>query len=75
MAVVDAADSAVHFSAWLDRVAKGEQFIIVSGGRLVAVLRAPDMVCEAVEGIRALSDRLPEAEVSWKSLRDFGRKH
>lgn len=74
MAAVDASDAAACFSAWLDRVAMGERITIVSGGRLVPVLQAPDTVREAVEGIRALSDRLPESEVSWKSLRDGGRK-
>ena len=59
---------------------RGERITITKHGREVAELVPTGGVDfaaarAAVEGIRALSKKLLETDLSWKELRDEGRKH
>lgn len=78
--VIGAFEAKTHFSELLERVERGERITITKHGREVAELVPTGSVDfaaarAAVEGIRALSKKLPETDLSWKELRDEGRKH
>jgi prevent-host-death family protein len=77
--VVGAFEAKTHLSALLDRVARGEQVVITRRGRPVARLvpaAAPDRddVGAIVARIKALRAGQTLGGLSWKDLRDEGRR-
>jgi prevent-host-death family protein len=79
MITVGAFEAKTHFSALLDRVAGGEEVVITKHGkpvaRLVSVAHADrTRVSEAFEKLKALRKGTTLAGLSWKELRDEGRR-
>jgi prevent-host-death family protein len=79
MTTVGAFEAKTHFSALLERAAQGEEIVITRHGRPVARL-VPAAVSEKVEveeAIAALKSFRRGATLgglSWKELRDEGRR-
>jgi prevent-host-death family protein len=77
---IDAFDAQTKFASLLDRVARGEQIVITRKGRAVAKLVRHEPVATvaerraAIERIASLADKRTLNGISWKSLRDGGRK-
>lgn len=73
-------EAKAHFSALLERVARGETITITRRGvpvaRLVPVAATPDRRRreETIERIKALAKRHTLGGLDWKALRDEGRK-
>jgi len=80
-AEVGAFEAKTKFSALLDRVEKGEEIVITRKGHAVAKLirfEHEPTVTErraAIERISRLADKHTLNGVSWKALRDGGRKY
>ena len=80
VAEVGAFEAKTKFSALLDRVAKGEEIVITRKGMAVAKLvrfeREPSVADRraAIERISRLADLHTLGGMSWKELRDTGRK-
>jgi prevent-host-death family protein len=79
MITVGSFEAKTHLSALLDRVAAGEEVVITRHGkpvaRLVAPLRADRLRSnEAFAGLMALRQGSTLGGVSWKELRDAGRR-
>jgi len=78
---IGAFEAKTKFSALLDRVEKGEEIVITRKGIAVAKLapfeRAPTVAERraAIERISRLADKHTLRGVSWKELRDSGRKY
>ena len=78
---VGAFEAKTKFSALLDRVEEGEEIVITRKGhpvaRLVRFEREPTVTERraAIERISRLADKHTLKGVSWKALRDTGRKY
>jgi len=70
-----------RLSELLELVEHGEQVVITKHGRPVAKLVGipapprPERVLEAIEGLKKLREQLQGSGLSWKELRDAGRKY
>jgi prevent-host-death family protein len=79
MITVGAFEAKTHLSNLLDRVVAGEEVVITKHGRPVARLISihhidRERVSEAVESLRALRKKTTLDGLSWKALRDEGRR-
>lgn len=79
MITVGAFDAKTHLSRLLDRVAAGEEVVITKHGKPVARLVGAQhidraRVNDAFEGLKALRKRTTLGGLSWKELRDHGRR-
>ena len=78
---IGALEAKTKFSALLDRVEKGEEIVITRKGLAVAKLvrfeREPTVAERraAIERISRLADKHTLRGISWKELRDAGRKY
>lgn len=81
LAEVGAFEAKTKFSALLDRVEKGEEIVITRKGQAIAKLvrfeREPSVEERraAIERITRLADKRTLKGISWKTLRDTGRKY
>jgi prevent-host-death family protein len=79
MITVGAFEAKTKFSALLDKVEAGEEVVITRHGKVVARLvndnAARDRRKEAVERLKELSKGKRLDGLSWKNLRDEGRKY
>jgi prevent-host-death family protein len=79
--LIGAFEAKTKFSALLDRVEKGEEILITRKGKTIAKLirfeREPTATDrrEAIERISRLADKRSLKGISWKALRDGGRKY
>jgi prevent-host-death family protein len=76
---VGAFEAKTHFSSLLERVARGEQIIITRHGTPVARLAPvggsdPARARSAIERIKASRTGQTLGDVSWRDLRDQGRR-
>ena len=72
-------EAKAHFSSLLDRVANGEEFTITKHGKAIArLVGAEDVEKETPEAafstLKDLRSKNSLAGISWKALRDEGRK-
>jgi len=79
MITVGAFEAKTHLSMLLDRVAAGEEVVITKHGKPVARLvgaRRIDRVRvnEAFEKLKTLRTGTTLGDLSWKALRDAGRR-
>ena len=79
MVEIDTIKAKTHFSSLLDRVAQGEEVLIVKRGRPVArlipaVRAGQDRTENAIQELRVLRSGLKLNGLSWKDLRDAGRR-
>ncbi len=79
MITVGAFEAKTHLSALLDRVAAGEEVVITKHGKPVARLIGAQTVDharvdEAFEQLKALRKGTTLGGLSWKELRDEGRR-
>jgi prevent-host-death family protein len=79
MITVGAFEAKTNLSALLDRAAAGEEVIITKHGKPVARLVAAQQVDraradQAVERLKALRKGTTLGGISWKELRDIGRR-
>lgn len=79
MITVGAFEAKTHLSALLERVAAGEEVTITKHGKPVARLVKPQQVDraradDAFEKLKALREGTTLGGLSWKELRDEGRK-
>jgi prevent-host-death family protein len=78
---VGAVEAKTKFSSLLDRVQEGEEIVITRKGlavaKLVRIEREPTVADRraAIERIARLADKHTLRGVSWKELRDTGRKY
>jgi prevent-host-death family protein len=80
MATVGAFDAKTNFSALLERAERGEQILITRRGKPVARLMPiaavrEGKVSEAMAKLRKLREGTKLGGLSWKELRDAGRKY
>ena len=80
MATVGAFEAKTKFSALLDRAERGEQIFITRRGKPVARLAGIDSdaarrATHAIEQLRKLREGTTLGGLSWKELRDEGRKY
>ena len=80
MDTVGAFDAKTNFSALLERVERGEQIVITRRGkpvaRLMPIATARKVkVSDAMAKLRALRKGATLGGLSWKELRDAGRKY
>jgi prevent-host-death family protein len=80
MATVGAFDAKTNFSALLERAERGEQILITRRGKPVARLMPiatarEGKVSEAMAKLRKLREGAKLGGLSWKELRDAGRKY
>jgi prevent-host-death family protein len=71
-------EAKTNFSALLERVERGEQIIITRRGKPVARLvpmAPPKKVSDAMAKLRELRKGSTLGGLSWKELRDAGRKY
>lgn len=79
MITVGAFEAKTHLSSLLDRVAAGEEVVITKHGKAVARLVGAqvadvDRAREAVEKLKSLCKTTTLGGISWKTLRDEGRR-
>ena len=79
MITIGAFQAKTHFSMLLDRVAGGEEVVITKHGKPVARMVAAAVrdradVDEAVEQLRRFRKGTTLGGLSWKQLRDEGRR-
>lgn len=79
MTAVGAFEAKTHFASLLERVAAGEQIVITKHGRPVARLvpiSGPDRekAQQAIERIKASRKGQTLRGLSWRELRDTGRR-
>lgn len=79
MITIGAFEAKTHLSSLLDKVEAGEEIVITRHGRAVARLvsesAAEDKrLDDAVRRLRSLRATTTLGNVSWKTLRDAGRK-
>lgn len=79
MITIGAFEAKTHLSSLLDRVASGEEVVITKHGKPVArlvsaVVMDRDRINDAVEKLKALRKSTSLGGLSWKTLRDEGRK-
>lgn len=80
MASVGSFEAKTNFSALLERAERGEQIVITRRGKPVARLVPIDSgsatrAAEAVEQLKKLREATTLDGLSWKELRDEGRKY
>ncbi|HEV7547671.1 MAG: hypothetical protein QOI93_2920 [Rhodospirillaceae bacterium] len=80
MDTVGAFDAKTNFSALLERVERGEQIVITRRGkpvaRLMPIATARKVkVSDAMAKLRELRKGATLGSLSWKELRDAGRKY
>lgn len=80
MATVGSFEAKTNFSALLERVERGEQILITRRGKPVARLMpvakvSDDKVSKAMAKLRELRKGTTLGGLSWKELRDEGRKY
>lgn len=80
MATVGSFEAKTNFSALLERVARGEQIVITRRGKPVARMMpiakpTGAKVSEAMSKLRELRKGTTLGGLSWKELRDSGRKY
>jgi prevent-host-death family protein len=80
MDTVGAFDAKTNFSALLERVERGEQIVITRRGKPVARLMPiatarKSKVSDAMAKLRKLRKGVTLGGLSWKELRDAGRKY
>jgi prevent-host-death family protein len=80
MTSVGSFEAKTNFSALLERAERGEQIVITRRGKPVAKLVPIDTVsagraAEAVEQLKKLREGTTLGGLSWKELRDEGRKY
>ena len=78
METVGAFDAKTHLAALLERVEKGETFLITRHGRPVAQLtpverRDPDQIARLIERFEAVAKE-QTLNGDWREYRDAGRK-
>ena len=79
MIEIGAFDAKTHLSALLDKVARGEEVLITRRGRPVARLvpaaqDGQERIEAAIRELRTLRSSLKLEGLSWKNLRDAGRR-
>jgi prevent-host-death family protein len=79
MITVGAFEAKTHLSALLDKVAAGEEVIITRHGKPVARLVRPEHIDrtraeKAAAKLKELSKTTTLGGLSWKALRDVGRR-
>jgi prevent-host-death family protein len=79
MITVGAFEAKTHLSSLLDRVAAGEEVVITKHGKAVARLVGAhtvdvDRARQAVEKLKSLRKSTTLGGLSWKALRDEGRR-
>ncbi|WP_438752566.1 type II toxin-antitoxin system Phd/YefM family antitoxin [Pararhizobium sp. O133] len=79
MSKIGAFEAKTHFSSLLDRVANGEEITITKHGRAIArlVSAEPDEATtpqSAFQKLKELRRSNTLGDLSWKELRDEGRK-
>lgn len=79
MVTVGAFEAKTHLSSLLDRVASGEEVTITKHGKPVARLvsaESPDRAraIEAAAKLKSLRKTTTLGNISWKELRDTGRR-
>ena len=79
MITIGAFEAKTHFSALLERVARGEEVLITKHGKPVARMVAAATVDradidDAVEQLRRFRKGTTLEGLSWKELRDEGRR-
>lgn len=79
MITVGAFEAKTHLSSLLDRVAEGEDVLITKHGKPVArLVKAKEVdrarARRAVEELKRLREGTTLNGISWKELRDAGRK-
>lgn len=79
MITVGAFEAKTHFSALLERVAGGEEVVITKHGRPIARLLAAERIDraradQAFETLKRLRRGTTLGGLSWKALRDEGRR-
>ena len=80
MATIGAFEAKTHFSALLERAQRGEQIVITKRGKPVARLvpvatASAGKVSDAMAKLRELRKDTTLGGLSWKELRDAGRKY
>jgi prevent-host-death family protein len=78
METVGAFDAKTHLAALLERVEKGETFLITRHGRPVAQLspverRDPERIARLIERFEAVAQE-QRLDGDWREFRDAGRK-
>ncbi len=74
---VSAFDAKTHFSALLDKVARGEEVLITKRGRAAARLvpaQAQERARVAVRKLKELRKNVSLRGLDWSELRDQGRR-
>ena len=79
MITVGAFEAKTNLSALLDKVESGEDILITRHGKPVAVLKTYEAdpkrsASDSVARINQLADKSTLGKISWKELRDTGRK-
>jgi prevent-host-death family protein len=79
MQTIGVFEAKTHFSALLDKVEKGEHVIITKHGHPVAKLVPTsgsdrEQSKQAIERIKAFSQKHTLGKIDWKALRDEGRR-
>ncbi len=79
MSAVNIHEAKTHLSRLVEQAAKGESFVIAKAGKPIArLIGAADIdrarVEEAVEELRRLRKSTSLGGLSWKALRDEGRR-
>ncbi len=79
MITIGAFEAKTKLSNLLDKVELGEDILITRHGKPVAVLTAADAIAkrrspDLVERINKLAEKSTLGKLSWKDLRDQGRK-
>ena len=76
MLEIGACKAKTHFSSLLDRVVRGKEVLITKHGRPVARLipAGREKTEKAIRELRALRTGLKLSGLSWKALRDAGRR-
>ena len=79
MQTIGAFEAKTHFSALLDQVERGEHVVITKHGRPVAKLipttvTDKEKIHRTIQQIKEIGKQHTLGGISWKSLRDAGRK-
>ena len=78
MDTIGSFEAKTNFSALLERVERGEQIVITRRGKPVARLvpiAKPGKISDAMAKLRELRKGTTLGGLSWKELRDAGRKY
>ena len=79
MLIIGAFEAKTHLSSLLDRVAHGEEIVITKYGKPIAKLVSAAVtdrqrVDQAIAAIKALRRGHTLGDLSWRDLRDEGRR-